>query len=316
MVTQVDRLGVAKADQFFSEAGWLFREQMVHDFGIDAHVEIVSDQRPTGELIAIQIKAGPSYFSKSNESAYIFRTDEKHAEYWLGHVLPVILVLVEPSQDLLLWQELSERTLVSTGKGWKIEVPKENVLDQASLRRLRRLNQPNPYTRKMSKLGLDAHLIRWLAEGKEVTIEFDDWINKSLPRYQLTVRCEKHVETWPLIYSPGMSIEDALEHLVPWANYVVDIEAHRQDSEAQWHAECYITYDKESGIEIFSQDFEDWYREPEGLVPVGGNGEIEHYRLQLTLNQLGESFIAVDEFLEADDPFEGRAFTLDEVLGR
>jgi hypothetical protein len=45
------------------EFGWLFREQAVSDYGIDAHVEEVdSDNKPTGKLVALQIKSGPSFF--------------------------------------------------------------------------------------------------------------------------------------------------------------------------------------------------------------------------------------------------------------
>jgi hypothetical protein len=41
MQPQTVRLGVAALDTYFSGHGWLFREQLTHDYGIDAHVEIV-----------------------------------------------------------------------------------------------------------------------------------------------------------------------------------------------------------------------------------------------------------------------------------
>lgn len=62
MKAQTERLGVSKLDHYFSSYGWLFREQMIHDYGIDAHVEITNENYPTGELIAIQIKSGMSFF--------------------------------------------------------------------------------------------------------------------------------------------------------------------------------------------------------------------------------------------------------------
>jgi len=53
MKPQTDRLGVAAANYFFSSKGWLFREQTTHDYGIDAHVEIVSGSYSSGRLIIL-----------------------------------------------------------------------------------------------------------------------------------------------------------------------------------------------------------------------------------------------------------------------
>jgi hypothetical protein len=36
---KTDRLGVHKVGEFFARAGWLFREQLNDDYGIDAQVE-------------------------------------------------------------------------------------------------------------------------------------------------------------------------------------------------------------------------------------------------------------------------------------
>ena len=61
----VEGLGVGTAKAEFSRWGWAFREQPVPDFGIDAHVEPSHEGRPSGKLIALQIKAGPSYFAEA-----------------------------------------------------------------------------------------------------------------------------------------------------------------------------------------------------------------------------------------------------------
>ena len=77
--TKTDRLGVSKLEYYFSLHGWLFREQALHDYGIDAQVEIVIDGKPTGDLIAIQIKSGKSYFSESTDTMFIYRTDNNRS---------------------------------------------------------------------------------------------------------------------------------------------------------------------------------------------------------------------------------------------
>lgn len=82
---------------------------MIHDFGIDAHVEITSEDYPTGELIAMQIKSGMSFFSQESANSYVFRTEGKHIEYWSNHTLPVIrgnflfdeIIIV--SKPIMMW---------------------------------------------------------------------------------------------------------------------------------------------------------------------------------------------------------------------
>jgi hypothetical protein len=59
---RTDRLGVAKVLSFFARVGWLFREQLTDDYGIDAQVEIADGHNALGALIGIQIKSGSSYF--------------------------------------------------------------------------------------------------------------------------------------------------------------------------------------------------------------------------------------------------------------
>jgi hypothetical protein len=60
---QLERLGVSAVDDAFTDMGWAFREQTVSDQGIDAQAEVDGlTAAPTGRLLAVQIKCGPSYF--------------------------------------------------------------------------------------------------------------------------------------------------------------------------------------------------------------------------------------------------------------
>lgn len=80
----------------FTDLGFLFREQPVQDYGIDAHVEIVENDAATGQLFGLQIKTGRSWFEEETPEGYVFRSDNEHVEYWLGHSLPVVVTLVIP----------------------------------------------------------------------------------------------------------------------------------------------------------------------------------------------------------------------------
>ena len=85
----------------------------------------VEAQRPTGKLIALQIKSGTSFFKEESADSYIFRTDDKHVAYWVSHSMPVVLVIYNPDTKTAHWQQVTREHVESTGKTWKIEVPKE-----------------------------------------------------------------------------------------------------------------------------------------------------------------------------------------------
>ncbi len=64
-IDETDRAGIALcAFQVTRKLGLVFREQGTSDFGVDAQAEMKRDGRPTGRLVGLQIKAGPSYFGE------------------------------------------------------------------------------------------------------------------------------------------------------------------------------------------------------------------------------------------------------------
>ncbi|MCB9115612.1 MAG: DUF4365 domain-containing protein [Caldilinea sp.] len=127
-VTNKDRLGskgmLIVQDIVEDSLGWVFRSQITRDFGIDAHIEIITEKsEATGKIIAAQIKCGESFFGESNEDGYVFRPKTKHIRYWLDHSLPVIVVICHPGTRECRWVEVTSENIVSTGIGWKIILP-------------------------------------------------------------------------------------------------------------------------------------------------------------------------------------------------
>ena len=310
---QTERLGVSALEYFFSENGWLFREQTTHDYGIDAHVEIVADQRPTGKLIALQIKAGTSFFSEEANGAYVFRTNDKHLAYWIAHSMPVVVILYNPETKQAYWQHVSKQTVLTTGKGWKLSVPKINIFDEPErcLKALAALTQPEPYIRRLNRLRIDRRWMDLIEQGHEVRVQFDDWVNKSLPRYQITISTEDEEESWPTLYAPGVGIEEMLSHFFPWADFSLDEEAHEEGAREDWMSECYTWRDDETGEIYYSMPFDEWYKSEEGIVPVSENGETASYSLLLSLNEFGRSFLLLDDYLADPNAPEKIGFTLE-----
>lgn len=129
---QTSRLGVLAVQRVIvSELEWVFREQSVEDFGIDAHIEVVEDGECHGALIAAQIKSGPSYFTERSAEGYIFRGDQKHLDYWLRHSLPVIIALVNDDGEVV-WEHVTPERVSFTEKGWKITVPFGQRLEESA----------------------------------------------------------------------------------------------------------------------------------------------------------------------------------------
>ncbi|QIM54741.1 DUF4365 domain-containing protein [Hydrogenophaga crocea] len=309
---KTERLGVSALDHFFSQHGWLFREQTTHDYGIDAHIEVVNKERPTGKLVALQIKSGTSFFTEETNDSFVFRIDDKHVAYWVDHSMPVVLVIYNPETKSAYCREVTRDTVMKTGKLWKIEVPKIDMLANPKkwLHELESLTQPELYVRRMNRLRIDRRWMDLIAEGWEVRVTFDHWVNKSLPRYQVTIYADEERETWPTLYAPGVGVKGMLQHFFPWADFTVDGEEHEEGAQGRYEAECYSRYDAETGEAFYDQEFDEWYEPPTGLVPVSDNGETETYVLILSLNELGKSFLAVDDYLSDPEVQEAIGFEL------
>lgn len=135
----VARIGMALAAEKFETIGFAFRDQDQIAYGIDAHAELIEGEIATGRLLGIQVKSGPSAFSESEGQNFIFRSDAKHVEYWLGHSLPVLICLSDITNREIYWQYVSEETAISTGVGYKFEIPVDQMITADSLNTLQSL---------------------------------------------------------------------------------------------------------------------------------------------------------------------------------
>lgn len=127
---RVERIGVLGVGLFVErDLDWVYREQAVEDYGIDAHLEIVEDDETvTGQLIAVQVRSRERPFDRI-AGGWMVRDSLDHLDYWLGHVLPVILVIYDAVSKRAYWQRVSPHTIVRTENGFKVEVPESQPLD-------------------------------------------------------------------------------------------------------------------------------------------------------------------------------------------
>jgi hypothetical protein len=84
-----------------------------NDVGIDGFIEIIKDENTTGKMVAVQIKAGSSYFE--NEKRLCKIPVGSHFDYWSKHPLPVVGIVYLPDEKIGFWIDIKEY-LVAKGK--------------------------------------------------------------------------------------------------------------------------------------------------------------------------------------------------------
>lgn len=299
------RAGVAFTELTITrDFGWLFREQLESDLGVDAHVEVVDDGRGTGRLLGLQIKTGPSYLNEKSDTGFVYRPDNKHVEYWLTHSLPILIVLVDLEGNRAWWQHISRETLTSTGKGWRITVPFEQELTANWRENLAKLADADPYILRLRQYQLAKEFMQVLLDGGDVTLTMEEWVNKSSGRASLKlIARDAHggqlgERNWPYLLFPFADYAEELPRLFPWADLHVDEDFYHDYDFSQYELEC-GTWDSEDQRYFYGESFDEWRRgrhEPE-LRPYQEDGELAYWQLKLTLNDVGRAFLTLDRRL-------------------
>lgn len=302
---QTARIGVALVQlAVVQELGWLFRNQPVDDYGIDAQIEVVDRGTIVPRLLAVQIKSGDSFFEHPTSGGWWFYPDERHVRYWLDHSLPVVVVLVDPEAGTAYWQAVTSRTLERTrAGGWKLRVPSEQLLDASATDALRELADGDPYVLRIRELQLARPWMHMLEQGRRLTVDIEEWINKTSGRGTITLGEDKEdgnepapLAEWGVLL--GLSnYAEIVPRLFAWADVGLHAETYDDAAHDQWESESLI--DEGDGDTFAIESYEDWQsrRSLQPLRPyANGAGEVDFWRLELTLNELGRAFLLVDRF--------------------
>jgi Domain of unknown function (DUF4365) len=278
-------IGVTRTKLAVEEAlGWLFREQPSDDYGIDAHVEVVDDEHVLGHLLALQIKSGSSQFNEPGPDGWWFRPSPAHVNYWTNHSLPVVVVLCDSETRCCYWELVNSTTLVSAGQGWKVLVPKAHVLDGSATEALSEAAAGDPYVLRIRELRLSRPWIERLTAGERLVIDIEEWINKSSGRGSITLGVDNEDGNNPVplaswgVHLGSSDYATVVPDLFPWAT-------------VELHEETYDNADRDERDEWSS------VRPRPGLRPyANAGGEVDYWRLELSLNELGRAFMILDEY--------------------
>ena len=122
------RNGVNYVRTIIEHANCIFHEiHQENDYGNDAFIELVDNEKVTGKYLLIQIKSGTSYHDDS--SCWIPATQKKF-EYWKNHRLPVVGITYVPSENCAYWVNISHRLKKSPWNDFpsRIVFPKSEIL--------------------------------------------------------------------------------------------------------------------------------------------------------------------------------------------
>lgn len=271
---QVDRLGVNAVERIFiKKLGWIFREQPISDWGIDAQVEVAGERGPTGRLLALQIKSGKSFFRKKRGNL-VFHGKRRHLQYWINHSLPVVIVLHNPDTSETYWQRVNVEDVKQPDyENWTLEIPRENVLDADAREQLEKGVSDISAQRRI-RLILDAPLMREVAAKEEVYLRIEQWPNKSLSFRGARIYYDDLNKAEPDhefgIFAPIHDIQMYMEIFWPWLTG-------------------------------------DYVNEPD----LSGFEEMTYHDFNVVLNDVGKAFLLLEDFYangrdgtDVPDPFD------------
>lgn len=128
-----EREGILAVASEVNRLGLIWRETQEADVGIDGQIELVDDEgRATGQLVAVQVKSGPSHFHEDG-NVWRFYPDRKHRFYWEQFPIPVLVVLHSPWEEISYWVDarLALRSPARSALKY-IAVPKNQQLQTAT----------------------------------------------------------------------------------------------------------------------------------------------------------------------------------------
>lgn len=131
---QLGERGVNVVSRIVNETfGWLFkRNHQEHDFGVDGQIEVITTSGSvTGQMLAVQIKYGKSFFQEKNRWGYVYRGELKHFNYLSNYPVPFLIVICHPETEECYWVRFDPTQAQSTEAAWKTTIPFGNKLHEA-----------------------------------------------------------------------------------------------------------------------------------------------------------------------------------------
>ncbi len=181
-----------------------------------------------------------------------------------------------------------------------MEIPIGNVLGEETKDKCEKVFQGTPEQQKENRLAADEPLMRYIAGGGKVAVEMEDWINKSLGRTPVNIyRVDEGLDVLDQAYGlmyVGYTIKQVAQRLFPWVKIQIDEDFYEENGPEESVEEALsraTAADNGIYIELPTADDIRPYDE--------SGGEVESYRLQLHLNDVGKAYLTLSDYKKIPD---------------
>ena len=312
MANTIERIGVYHCAEIAACNKWIFREQPVDDIGIDAHMEFVDESGKNRGGGGGGVKTGSSWFRDKKDDYIVFRDiNVRQYNYWTTNSLPCIVVLYNPDDGMCIWQELTDKTIERTkggsGKGFFVKVPTDQVfLNYLSNKKLLSFTNLPKHVLNYNFLLSQKKFIQIIKDGGIVKLHSIEWVNKSSGRGETELIVDDGENEKRYVYPyyfPFTPYTEVFPKLFPWANFEADEDFYDEEDKSLWH-EYHCYYDKEDEEWLIVGDsFEEFRKKLNPMRSINHSGEVAEYMLTLSINELGRSFLTIDDYISQDQPY-------------
>lgn len=130
--SMTDRVGVGIMMKTLAKINFFFKELPTGDVGVDGIIEPVIGEYGTGQLIACQIKSSETRFCKRPKQRVLNFNggNYSHYKYWVNKSIPVIVILVDTTNEVCYWEHISDDNIKKNKKTFSISVSTKNIIDE------------------------------------------------------------------------------------------------------------------------------------------------------------------------------------------
>lgn len=202
-----------------------------------------------------------------------------------------------------------QKTCGGTGKGYYVNVPTDQVfLDDISNKLLLTYTNLPEHITNYNFLLSQKKFMQIIQEGGQVKLHSNEWVNKCSGKgeIELIVDDGNSIKKYSYPYwFPYTVYTDVFPRLFPWANFIADDEYYEEIDEALWRElHCYYDKEEDEWIEV-GDSFEEFRASLDPMRYIDHAGEVAEYMLVLSLNELGESFLKIDQYVSQPRSYAG-----------
>ena len=141
-----------------------------------------------------------------------------------------------------------------------------------------------------------------IKDGASAKLHSNEWVNKSSGRGETELIFDDGIDIKMYSYPywfPFTCYTDVFRRLFPWASFNADHDFYYESDLELWH-QLHCLCDRDEGWLEVGDSFYNFRTKLDPMRSVDHSGEVAEYMFELSLNELGESFLCLDEYLSKE----------------